>query len=340
MTQPLASEQLSAYLDGELDAAEVAELEAQLASDSGLREELDTLREAADFLRIHGPVQAPPTLYGGVMRAVEDEPMPGSWWRGLRRPFGLPVEGLAVAAAALVVLVFALDLGRDTFTGGLDAAPAAPVDKGQRPAGEDSLSLSSPEAEGANQQVADASPPSASSSVSKEALPKKALPKDVLPKGAMGVEDGGTGEAPEAPAQQASSGPKGTDVAPTGSKTTDTGLQVLAISAPYAAYALRTDDTYVMGKLERGVAKLGGSMTVKAGGAGEDGVEPGSRVQVEISVPAESLADFERYVHNLGLVEKRTGSPRDTITSTVVDIPLIIEVVGEAPRGPSPQSAP
>lgn len=321
MTQPLANEQLSAYLDGELEEAEVAEIEAQLAADPALREELEMLRDATDFLRTHGPVQAPPTLYGKVMRAVEDEPMPGSWWCWLRRPFGLPVEGLAVAAAALVVLVFALDLGRGGFTEGLDAEPAAPVDKGQRLPGEDSLS--SPDAKSAHEQVADADNPFATPIVPKEALRKHEL----------GMEDEGTGEAPEAPPPQVGATTRGTSVAPTHTQPTDTGLQVLAVSAPYAAYSLRTDDIYVMGKVERMVAKLGGSMTVTAGGVGADGVEPGSRVQVQINVPAESLADFERYVRNLGLVQKKTGDPRDAITSTVVDIPLIIEVGGERPQG-------
>jgi hypothetical protein len=104
MQDATANEQLSAYLDGELTDAEVAELEHRLARDPTLRAELEGLRAAVDLLRTHGPATAPPALYGDVLRAVEDEPMPGGAWRWLLRPFGLPLSGLAVAAAAVAVL--------------------------------------------------------------------------------------------------------------------------------------------------------------------------------------------------------------------------------------------
>ena len=46
MTRPTASEQLSAWIDGELTDAEAAELEAELARDPSLRAELDSIRRA------------------------------------------------------------------------------------------------------------------------------------------------------------------------------------------------------------------------------------------------------------------------------------------------------
>lgn len=104
MQEDAAIEQLSAYLDGELTDTEAAELEQRLAHDGGLRAELESLRVAVDLMRTHGPVQAPPALYGDILRAVEDEPMPGGLWAWLQRPFGLPLPTLALAGVAVAVV--------------------------------------------------------------------------------------------------------------------------------------------------------------------------------------------------------------------------------------------
>jgi len=104
MMEDAATEQLSAYLDGELTDAEVTELEHRLALDPALQSELDQLRGAIDLLRTHGPTQTPPSLYGDLLAAVADEPMPGGFWTWLQRPFGLPLPALAVAFVAVLVL--------------------------------------------------------------------------------------------------------------------------------------------------------------------------------------------------------------------------------------------
>lgn len=119
MQDPATTEQLSAYLDGELTDAEIAELENRLARDGELRAELDQLRAAVDLLRTHGPVQAPPQLYGDILRAVENEPAPGGFWAWLSRPFGLPLQAVAVAAVAVLVIGVSV-AGALTFGG---AAP-------------------------------------------------------------------------------------------------------------------------------------------------------------------------------------------------------------------------
>ena len=108
MTQPTANEQLSAYLDGELSTPESMQLERQLERDPELRAELNSLRDAMDFTQLHGPLQAPTNLLAHVLEAVKDEPMPTSWWQWFNRPFGLPIQGIAVAAVAAVVLFIAI----------------------------------------------------------------------------------------------------------------------------------------------------------------------------------------------------------------------------------------
>lgn len=113
MSDPTLNDNLSAYLDGELTPAEAAELAARLRTDPALQAELDALREAVELLRAHGPVQAPAHLHGAILTAVAREPAPGGVLAFLRRPLGLPIQGLAVAAVALVIIGIALSTGTE-----------------------------------------------------------------------------------------------------------------------------------------------------------------------------------------------------------------------------------
>ena len=109
MPAPADHEDLSAYLDGELTDAEVAELEAELARDPELRAELADLHGVVHFLRREGPTHAPMGFHRSVMDRIEAEHPAGRVdWSWLRRPFGIPLEGWLVAAAAAAVLLFAI----------------------------------------------------------------------------------------------------------------------------------------------------------------------------------------------------------------------------------------
>ncbi|MCB9679320.1 MAG: zf-HC2 domain-containing protein [Alphaproteobacteria bacterium] len=123
MSEPFANEMLSAYLDGELSEGERAELEATLAEDAGLRAELDALADARAFLAEHGAVSAPEGFLDDVLALVEQEPqvVQLAWYR---RPFGIPIEGLAVAAAALLVVWIAIPNSRETQAPGTGAGAA------------------------------------------------------------------------------------------------------------------------------------------------------------------------------------------------------------------------
>lgn len=126
---PTNSEQLSAWLDGELDDAEAAAIERELERDARLRAELDELREVREMLRTHGPRKAPKSFHAKVMERVDQEPLPAnnSVWLFLRRPFGVPIEALAVAAAALFVVLAGLSVGTSTLD-----APFQDIDFGSR----------------------------------------------------------------------------------------------------------------------------------------------------------------------------------------------------------------
>ena len=100
-----ARNRLSAYLDGSLSDGESAEVETALAADPELRREFETMRRAVELLRTAGPVEAPPGFHARVMARVDAEPPPGTVVSLWRRTLGrVPVEALALAAAALIVV--------------------------------------------------------------------------------------------------------------------------------------------------------------------------------------------------------------------------------------------
>ena len=109
MTRASASEQLSAWIDGELTDAETAELEAELARDPSLRAELAALEAVVRTLHDEGPAQAPAGFGERVLALVEREhPARGGFTAWIRRPFGVPLEGWTLAAAAVAVLILTL----------------------------------------------------------------------------------------------------------------------------------------------------------------------------------------------------------------------------------------
>jgi len=119
VTEPDYHDELSAYLDGELSPDEHARVEQALSADAALRAELESLRQVSRLLNRHGAVDAPFGFQARVLEAVADEPVPSaSWWSRMRRPFGLPIEAMAVVAAAAMVVVVV----------GLRADPTRPVD--------------------------------------------------------------------------------------------------------------------------------------------------------------------------------------------------------------------
>lgn len=101
-----ARNRLSAYLDGSLSESEASEVEDALQSDPALRADFEAMKRAVGLLRDVGPVRAPPDLHAKIMARVASEPAPGGTLHWLRRPFQrLPMEGLALAAAALLVVL-------------------------------------------------------------------------------------------------------------------------------------------------------------------------------------------------------------------------------------------
>ena len=60
-------------------------------------------------------------FYTNVLSAVDEESMDRSWWAWLARPFGIPVQGVAIAAIAMLVLVLTIPFNAtQLFTTGTD----------------------------------------------------------------------------------------------------------------------------------------------------------------------------------------------------------------------------
>lgn len=95
---------LSAYIDGELPAAEAREVEAALTHNAALRAEYEGLRAAVQLLREHGPLTAPAGFDIRLAERLAREPMPVGWrvWARKVRP-ELVLLGAVAAAAILYV---------------------------------------------------------------------------------------------------------------------------------------------------------------------------------------------------------------------------------------------
>ena len=123
MNDPTQNELLSAYLDGELDAAEQADVERLLAADPAARQLLDDLRALSDTLQALPQEKIGEDLSGAVLRTAarrvllegapgetedatpESVPQGRSVFRRFLNTRGLAYAGIAVAFA-VVIMVF------------------------------------------------------------------------------------------------------------------------------------------------------------------------------------------------------------------------------------------
>jgi len=102
-------EDVSAWVDGELSDDELEAFEAELERNASLRGRVDEIREVSEWLADEGPTEAPMGFANRVMARIDEEhPADRTWWTWLRRPLGLPLEGVVVALSAALVLLLVL----------------------------------------------------------------------------------------------------------------------------------------------------------------------------------------------------------------------------------------
>ena len=327
------SENLSAYLDGELTDAEARAIEAQLASDPDLMAELNELKEAQDFIRSHGPIQAPPAFYAKVLSALDDEPMQQSWWNWLSRPFGLPVQGLAVAAVAALVLILAIPFGAQQFVlnSGKEDLRSKSADElaSSSRYGRDKVKSATGAKEGLkNQTMAQDEPEPSGLGQASDELDSTQEMLNVIPdKKETNTKDVDlddrlsnqltAGQADDE--KQASRGTGATGLEPN-SKEMSKGKESLKSSKPLGAttgyvYTIQTDDPDALYNLFTLVKRYKGSLVDSSGRAvSPSELKRGQSLNLQVFINEKSLNLLDRQLGNLGSV-KRSMPKSSELTS-------------------------
>src|SRR5215207_7313870 len=124
-------ENLSAYIDGQLEESDRTALEARLASDGDLRQELAAMRQTVALLRDLPTIRAPraftltPEMVGQTVSptaSAELRVLPSERPRPARRVWWVP----AASAAGVVLLAGAFVLMQQTNSSGQAPAAGAP----------------------------------------------------------------------------------------------------------------------------------------------------------------------------------------------------------------------
>lgn len=307
-TQP---ENLSAYLDGELTAAEIAALEAELASDPGLRAELEALEGAVDFVRSHGPLQAPEGFKAAVLAEIAREPAPsGSGLVWLRRPLGVPLEALALAAAAVFVLVFALDRGGDETAA--DRAVEAPAEK--TAAGWGAEQTTAEEGEEDADGLAQLDLPAKGEASAKSEAPSKLAPRArPKPKPSPQPAPVLTTKEVEAIGGQGTTEPEAAPAGEYGS-----GMTIVPFS-----YTLSTEDANVLKQLDVLARRYGGRLETSGGQAySVHTMAPGTE-KVFVRLPNTQMSNFGAELRKLGQVH--LADANDMVASSEVTLEIRVD---------------
>jgi anti-sigma factor RsiW len=114
------AEELSAFLDGDLETTRRAEVASHLEGCADCRKVVEELRSLAAGLRTLAQVDPERDLWPRLRRTLEQRPDPSGW----RRLWWIPAAAVAGAAAALLVVVFAVRSG----------GPGGPTGKARGPA--------------------------------------------------------------------------------------------------------------------------------------------------------------------------------------------------------------
>ncbi len=311
MTEFFASQRLSAYIDGELSAAEMAEVERALRENAELRAEYERLSATVDFLREHGPVRAPSGFHDRVMASVEHEPAPGGLLARIRGWFAaMPVETFAVALAAVLVAVVVsqklddpsetapttgeelADRSRSEDKGAVPAPGNADGDLGSAVSTEDQDAVQSTKG---NTKEAPAWAEEMAGVLLPDDQPQKRVSSIVEPSSEDGVV---TLEVDDEPAPELSAATK--DMPDTEIDDGSTNQQLQAA----ASYRLRVDDPQDLRSLLMLIERYDGTATSNGKAVDEDAlVEGASRVGVSILIPQGNLPAFHKALKQLGPVD-------------------------------------
>lgn len=322
MKEFFASNRLSAYIDGELTAAEMAEMDRALRENPPLQQEYERLLATVEYVRSAGPVQAPADFHSKILAATANEPMPGGFWRRFRGFFaGIPMETVAVAMAAVLVTIV---IGQK-----MDSVESPEVPEVSATTGEPELaSRSGNKVDTAVKEMAELV--QRGSEMPVEKAPKDAVATlgtrggkgidpeqvgEVLKSTATGVQDDGIAALIDEPT--AGDVEKRTYI--------DGDLDQVLTSA--MSYRLHVDDPRAVRFLAKAAAKHGG--VVSLGGKPVDSSftfdDTTTRAQLAVQIPSNKLADFYGELGALGEVEQVSGdsSPLYSADTLVVSVDVM-----------------
>ncbi len=326
MLESPANEDLSAYLDGELPPEASARVERALSSDPSLQAELEQLRMVRSMLSKHGRVEAPFGFKARVLAAVADEPAPISTWRTwLRRPFGVPIEGFAVALAALLVVVVVGNreqAGDGVLPNNFDAPTPAGEQVIVNPerdaarAQQRQLSLPEPEATPAPTQVDKGEADSVTTVVRGGSVEGLATAADTIP----------STDAPDiptavtVPSEGFAAAPSPEPVAqPSG---TAAGDAPALFGASYR-YQVSTSDPDAAAQLLRLAGRYGGRVSDPSGRQVTASLGAGDNGSYRVQVPAENLAEFGASLRALGSVVEHPDDRIFASSSVTIQVDLV-----------------
>lgn len=315
-----AIHRLSAYLDGELSAAEAEEVRRAIEDDAEVRAELERIQSGVDLLRTHGRVAAPAGFKDRVLREVALAPPPRGVVHLLRR---FPWEAAAVGlAAALVLVAVGIPQGQEsspatTLSKDAPLALPPPVAVPARPPPLGS-GTKPPQAEQADAEPEELQAPRSTPKSVSKAAPKGS--EQTTARGQAGQQAGlidlNTGFTPDEPyvpdwdQDQAEVGAEGGEPPP--SNTGEAPPQQLA-TARVAAWRLFPRSPDALQALAALAADLGGSVVTADGrpfaprslGADDD------LMVLQVQIPEDRQEEFGRRLASLGMASAlRTGDER------------------------------
>ncbi len=319
-----ARNRLSAYLDGELSAAEAREVEAALAHDPALRSELEDLREAIELLHDGGLVEPPAGFADRLASRLDAEPMPVGWRRWVRN---IRPETLMLAAAALLVVVY---VGNHKSLPDLDVPPDAPIvagkafDKAEDPPADEA---SAPPAAGTPTAPEAQAPPSYGTRTdgvlgNEPSSRQKSTPKQSTKASALPVE----AWQPEWEKEPAAEAETNTAIGAGNTANSSDSTQVRWTSPPPFRYRVVASNDLALKKLAAIAKELGGELQDSLGRPlAAFQLENGQSPKVRVAVPAHNAAALAVRLRELGEVQtiQETGN---LLADPNSDVPVQVEI--------------
>lgn len=326
-----ARNRLSAYLDGELSAAEAREVEAALAHDPALRRELDELRHAVEMLHDSGLVDPPAGFADRLAARLESEPMPVGWRRWVRQ---IRPETLMLAAAALLVVVY---VGNHKSLPDLDVPPDAPIvagkafDKAEEPATDNAVATRSAEnaPSAAVPPVADGAqaPPSYGTAADGVLGNEPVAKQKMAPKQAGNPRDVPVDQwQPDWEKEPEAQAEPNTAIGAGNTANSADSTQVRWTSPPPFRYRVAATNDLALKKLAAIAKELGGELQDSKGRPlAAFQLESGQSPKVRVAVPAHNAAALAARLREIGEVTtvQETGN---LLADPNSDVPVQVEI--------------